>query len=138
MQRAKRELVTALLAQNQFETALSMAKENYEHDPDNSYQIQGYFRCLVRKRQITRKDFTMLNILLDAMKNNYSDKHEELFAAMNIEYQAYVSHKKPSEIFELIKEASERFPDSVNIERAAYNYRLKQEMINTEKSFAED
>ena len=138
MQRAKRELVTALLAQNQFETALSMAKENYEHDPDNSYQIQGYFRCLVRKRQITREDFTMLNILLDAMKNNYSDKHEELFAAMNIEYQAYVSHKKPSEIFELIKEASERFPDSVNIERAAYNYRLKQEMINTEKSFAED
>ncbi len=138
MQRAKRELVTTLLAQNQFETALSMAKENYEHDPDNSYQIQGYFRCLVRKRQITREDFNTLNVLLEAMKNNYSDKHEELYAAMNIEYQAYISHKKPSEIFDLIKEASERFPDSVNIERAAYNYRFKQEMINTEKSFAED
>lgn len=138
MQRAKRELVTALLAQNQFGSALTMAKENYEHDPDNSYQIQGYFRCLVRKRQITREDFNMLNVLLEAMKNNYSDKHEELYAAMNIEYQAYVSHKKPSEIFDLIKEASERFSDSVNIERAAYNYRYKQEMINTEKAFAED
>lgn len=138
MQRAKRELVTALLAQNQFEPALTVAKENYEHDPDNSYQIQGYFRCLVRKREITREDFNTLNVLLEAMKNNYSDKHEELYAAMNIEYQAYVSHKKPSEIFDLIKEASERFPDSINIERAAYNYRYKQEMINTVKSFAED
>ena len=138
MQRSKRELVTALLAQNQFEPALSLAKENYEHDPDNSYQIQGYFRCLVRKRQITREDLNMLNVLLEDMKNNYSDKHEELYAAMNIEYQAYVCHKKPSEIFDLIKEASNRFPDSVNIERAAYNYKYKQEMLDKEKSFSEE
>lgn len=138
MQRAKREMVTSLLAQNKFESALSLAKENYEHDPDNSYQIQGYFRCLVRKRQITRKENKMLNVLLEAMQTNYSDKHEEMYEAMNIEYQAYICHRNPSEIFDLIKEATRKFPDSVNIERAAYNYRFRQDMVDGGKSFAED
>lgn len=138
LQRAKRELVTALLAQNKFETALSLAKENYEHDPDNSYQIHGYFRCLVRKRQINREEARMLTVLLEAMYTNYSDKHEEMYAAMNIEYQAYILKKKPSEVFEIIKESENRFPNSVNVERAAYNYKLRQEIVMTERSFGED
>lgn len=138
LKRAKRELVTALLAQNRFEPALSLAKENYEQDPDNSYQIHGYFRCLVRKRQINRDENSMLVALLDAMKSNYSDKHEEMFASMNIEYQAYVCHKSPSEMFSIIDEAERRFPNSVNVERASYNYKLRQEIVTTEKAFAED
>ena len=138
LQRAKRELVTTLLAQNQYDRAASLAKENYEHDPDNSYQIHGYFRCLVRKRQINYKDAKLLAELLEAMRTNYSDRHEELFAAMNIEYNAYILHKSPSEILEIINEAKGRFPDSLNIERAAYNYKYRQEMVMVEKIFAED
>lgn len=138
LQRAKRELVTALLAQNMYESALSLAQENYEHDPDNSYQIHGYFRCLVRKRQINRDENALLKVLLEAMKTNYSDKHEEMYAAMNIEYQAYVCHRSPSEMFSIINEATRRFPDSVNVERASYNYKLRQELVTTGKVFAED
>ena len=138
LQRAKRELVTSLLAQNHFENALTLAKENYEHDPDNSYQIHGYFRCLVRKRQINRDEIKKLKELLEAMRTNYSDRHEEMFAAMNIEYSAYILHKTPSEMLEIINEAKVRFPDSLNIERAAYNYKYKQEIVMNEKVFAED
>ena len=55
LQRAKRELVSALLAQNKYKDALNLAKENYESNPENSYQIHGYFRCLVRKRNLERR-----------------------------------------------------------------------------------
>ena len=115
-----------------------MAKENYEHDPDNSYQIHGYFRCLVRKRQINRDEIKKLKELLEAMRTNYSDRHEEMFAAMNVEYSAYILHKNPSEMLDIINEAKTRYPDSLNIERAAYNYRYRQEMVMVEKVFAED
>lgn len=138
LQRAKRELVTSLLAQNKFESALTLAKENYEHYPDNSYQIHGYFRCLVRKPHINRDEIKVLATLLDAMRTNYSDRHEEMFAAMNIEYSAYILHKNPSEMLDIINEAKTRFPDSLNVERAAYNYRYRQEMVVAEKLFAED
>lgn len=138
LQRAKRELVTSLLALNQFEKALSLAKENYEYDKDNSYQIHGYFRCLVRKRQLNREEVKMLATLLEAMRTNYSDRHEEMYASMNIEYSAYVLHKSPSEMLALIDEAKTRYPDSINVERAAYNYKFRQEMVMAEKKFAED
>lgn len=138
LQRAKRELVTSLLAQNKFESALTLAKENYEHDPDNSYQIHGYFRCLVRKRQINREEIKVLSSLLEAMRTNYSDRHEEMFTAMNIEYCAYVLHKNPSEMLNIINESKDRFPDSLNVERAVYNYRYRQEIVVEVKVFAED
>ena len=41
-------------------------------------------------------------------------------------------------MLEIINEAKVRFPDSLNIERAAYNYKYKQEIVMNEKVFAED
>jgi len=138
LKRAKREKVIALLAQNKFDKALFLAKENYENDPENSYQIYGYFRCLVKKKGLDRADFLQLEELMEGMKNNYSNKHEELYASMNIEYQAYVVHRSPTEIFELISEAERRFTNSVNIERAAYNYKFRQALVVKERIFDED
>lgn len=137
LQRAKRELVTTLLAQNKFSQALDLARENYENDQDNSYQIHGYFRCLVRKKIIDQDDNQMLLELLEAMRNNYSDKHEELFAAMSIEYNAYAVGLPSNEINSMISEAKSRFPSSVNIERAAHNYKYRNKE-NKEKFFRED
>ena len=138
LQRAKRELVTTLLAQNKYKDALEMAKENYEKDPDNSYQIHGYFRCLVRKHGMTLQDREVLKQLMDAMSVNYSDKHEELLEAMNIEYQAYVLHNSPSAMIDIFDKAINLYPKSVNIERAAYNYKKNQEMVTADKIFREE
>ncbi len=138
LKRAKREMVTALLAQNKYEMALHLAKENYESDPENSYQIYGYFRCLVKKKGLERVDIQQLDELMEAMKNNYSNKHEELYTSMNIEYQAYVVHLPPSKVFEIIAEAEKSYPNSVNVERASYNYKLRQSMVVKEKLFDED
>lgn len=100
MQRAKRELVTVLLALHHYPEALSLAKENFERDSDNTYHIHAYFRCLVKKVNCDREDIDTLKNLLNNMQNSYSDKKDELYTAMNIEYQAYIKRKEPNVILE--------------------------------------
>lgn len=138
LNRAKRELVSALLAQNKYGEALELAKENYSREPENSYQIYGYFRCLVRKNQLNWEEHKILQQLMDAMKDNYSDKHTELFTTMNIEHKILVEREQPNIILNLIKEAKLEFPNSVNVERVENFYKRKQEMIFEDKTFPED
>ena len=138
LQRAKRELVTALLAQNKFNLAIELAKENYEKHPENSYQIHGYFRCLVRKKPLQRNDVKKLEELLHAMSENLSDKHEELYVAMNIEYQDFVCHRKVEDMIELIQESQTRFPNSINVRRASQPFMLRQAIITQEEIFPEE
>lgn len=138
LQRAKREKVTVLLAQKKYEQALDLAKENYENNPENSYQIHGYFRCLVRKTPLIKEDIEMLKHLMDAMRKNLSDKQEELYTAMNIEFRYFVSHDSPSEMLTVINHALALFPNSINVKRAAQPFNLHQSIISKEESFPED
>lgn len=138
LQRAKRELVTALLAQNKYEQALELAKENYEKHPENSYQIHGYFRCLVRKKNLNMEDKTKLQELLNAMKDNLSEKREELYTAMNIEYQHFVRHRNVKDMLDIIDKAKRCFPDSINVKRASQTFLLRQEIITRTEVFPEE
>lgn len=138
LQRAKRELVTALLAQNKYDQALELAKENYEKNPENSYQIHGYFRCLVRKCPLHREDKKIMEELLLAMEENLSDKHEELYAAMNIEYRDFVCHTKPTEMVDIINDAKSRFPNSINVKRASQPFLLRQSIISKSEEYPEE
>lgn len=138
LQRAKREKVTALLAQKKYEQALGLAKENYENNPENSYQIHGYFRCLVRKTPLIKGDVDMLKHLMAAMQKNLSDKQEELYTAMDIEFRYFVSHDSPSDMIKLINNALSIFPNSINVKRAAQPFKLHQSIIFKEESFPEE
>lgn len=138
LQRAKREKVTALLAQKKYEQALGLAKENYENNPENSYQIHGYFRCLVRKTPLIKEDVDMLKHLMAAMRKNLSDKQEELYTAMDIEFRYFVSHDSPSDMVTLINRALSIFPNSINVKRAAQPFKLHQAIILKEESFPEE
>ena len=72
------------------------------------------------------------------MENSYSDKKEELYMAMNIEFQANIKRKSPDVILDLIRNAEKKFPSSINIQRTAHEYKLKQAIVNKEMVFPED
>ncbi len=57
---------------------------------------------------------------------------------MEIEFHAYALRDSPSNILQLINKAQKKFPKSLNINRAAYEYKFKQEMIFKNQSFSED
>lgn len=138
MQRAKRELVTVMLAQRKYEEALEMAAYNFNHNPENTYHAHAYFRCLVKKKKIKNEDLQVLEEIMGIVQNSFSDKKEELYAAMEIEFHAYALRDSPSKILQLINKAQKDFPKSLNIKRAAHEYKLKQEMIIKDLSFSED
>lgn len=138
MQRAKRELVTVLLAQKRYVEALSLAEENYKRNTDNTYHIHAFFRCLIKKHCLKHDDIVILDELLDGIKNSYSDKREELIAAMDIEYQAYVKKKSPIDMLTLIQKYEHDFPSSINVRRAIHEYKFKQEIIAKDITFEED
>lgn len=130
MDRAKRELVTVLMEQGKFDDALRWAQENYERDKgENTYHIYAYFRCLVRKTNVTPSERQQLNILMQQVEDSYSDKKDELFAAMEISYASIIERKDPVEMLQMINERLRTFPNSVNVSRAANEYKRKQGLL---------
>ena len=75
---------------------------------------------------------------MHAMNDNLSDKHEEMSAAMNIEYQYLVKNIGVMEMLQLINEAEARFPNSINVKRAAQSYKFRQDLITKEDVLPED
>lgn len=138
MKRAKRELVSVLLAQRNHEDALGLAAENYRNDPENTYHIYAYFRCLIKTTRFADEDIKELNQLMEAVKTNLSPKRDEIYAAMEIEYNAMVDKKKPSEMLKLIQDSQQRFPFSVNVKRAADDYRYRQGFIKVQHNYEEE
>lgn len=127
MERAKRELVTVMLDQRKYDQARDMARENYERgNGDNTYHIYAYFRCLVRKTPIQPAEVSMLRKLMKEVTESYSDKKEELLAAMQIDFDSIVERKNPTEMIQILKEAKAAHPDSVNVGRAINDYRRRQ------------
>lgn len=130
MQRAKRELVSVLLYQRRFDEALSLARENYERESDNTYHIHAYFRCVVRKCNLRGEDIRLLESLMEAVQNGYSEKRDELYAAMDIEYAAYVKKESVSSMLALINEYQKVYPGSMDIRRAANEYKYRQGILS--------
>lgn len=130
MDRAKRELVTVLMDQDKYGEALQMARDNYERDNgENTYHIYAYFRCLVRKPDLTPAERDLLLLLMQQVEDSYSDKKDELFAAMEISYASIIERRSPTEMLQLIKEKTSLFPRSIDVARAANEYRKKQKLL---------
>lgn len=138
MQRAKRELVTVYLSQHKYEPALSLAKDNYEQNPDNSYHVSAYFRCLVRKNDLSFDDREKLKQLMDEMRNSYSEQRDEIYGAMLIEYKHYIDHATPDVMLPLIEKWQAKYPHSENIRRAGDNYKYRQKLLKEERFYVED
>lgn len=130
MDRAKRELVTVLIEQGNYPDALQLARDNYYRDKgENTYHIYAYFRCLVRKGDWTPVEKQELKTMMGQVLDSYSDKKDELYAAMEIDYAFYVERRLPEEMLRIINEKKRRFPNSVNVERSANEYKRKQKII---------
>lgn len=138
MNKAKRELVTVLLSQKKYSEALELAEQNYINFPTNTYHITAFFRCLIRKTQPLKEDITMLNHLMNDIKNCFSPKKESLLLSMQIEYAVYIKKENATSILEMIQQGMHLYPDSNDIRRVANEYKYKQKIDLKLEQFAED
>ncbi|MDE6292576.1 MAG: TIR domain-containing protein, partial [Bacilli bacterium] len=61
MNMACREKVGVLIHLHRFDDALEMAESNYQRHPENTYHIDAYYKCLLRKRNRTSEDERLLD-----------------------------------------------------------------------------
>ena len=60
---ACREKVGVLINLHRFDDALELAESNYLRHPENTYHIDAYYKCLLRKRNRTFEDERLLDKL---------------------------------------------------------------------------
>jgi len=108
--RAKRELVQVYLNTEQYNEAFYLAKENYLADKNNTYNLQSYFRCLIKLEGAKQK--TELNNLLNALKNNPHIKAREMFLTARAEYLFFIENNEEKAI-QTIDDAIASFPKNI-------------------------
>lgn len=126
MSRAKREMVLVLQAQHKFSSALEMAETNYERDPENAYHVHAYFRCLVRKKDITYEDRQLLKNFMEDSDNLFKSKFYT--EGMKFEYSRFIDRVKPDVLLLKANELLQKYPEATYIKDVVNEYRVSQGM----------
>lgn len=122
--RAKREMVIVLQAQHRFREALEMAKLNYEKEPENTYHIHAYFRCLVRKTELTQDDRNLLEQFKSESKKLFRSKYYP--EGMDFEYRRFVDREKPDVLLPRANVLMTKYKDIAYIKDIVDDYYVSQ------------
>lgn len=132
--RTKREMVVVLQAQHKFSASMEMAKAIYDKDPENPYNALAYYRCLVRKNDISHDE----RDLLDHLKKNQmhlfrmqSHKVNSYKDGMVFEYDRFINKLKPDMLILRAYELRRKYPDSEYIKDIVGDYFTSQGLEGT-------
>ncbi|MGB8657050.1 MAG: TIR domain-containing protein [Candidatus Zixiibacteriota bacterium] len=111
--RAKRELVQVYINLEEYDKAYDLAKENYETEKNNPYNLQSYFRCLIKSSTISIRDKKgELTKLLENLNNNIHDKAKEMYMTSKAQFYAIVENDRYG-AFNTIHDGIAAFPKSI-------------------------
>ena len=89
--KAKREKVQIYIGMQDYESALELAKLNYENYKDNPYHIQAYFTCVIKSDYIENKK-DILRELIETMESIGSKLSKELTLRFKAQYAAFIDN----------------------------------------------
>lgn len=119
--RAKRELIQVYINKEEFGLAYQLAEETYRLDKNNPYNIQSYFRCLLR---LKGKDAKLeLRKLLEDLKKNINSKADEMYRTSLSQFHAQVENDD-NEAIKVINDTIQMYPKKI------YPYLAKLEILN--------
>lgn len=107
-QRAMREIVFVLTTIEDYESAISLARENYERYPSNPFMVQAYFQCVMQAPK-TQDNSILAESLLDAMQAIGGPRAEEMYSTLAARFEYQFRDKVHS--FEMIETAIRNHPD---------------------------
>jgi len=111
--RAKRELVQVYINLEEYDKAYNLAKENYETEKNNPYNLQSYFRCLIKSSTISIRDKKEeLRKLLESLKNNLHEKAKEMYMTAKAQFNAIVENDQYGALND-VNDAISAFPKSI-------------------------
>lgn len=109
--RARRELVQVYIDIENYQEALTLAKENYENNTTNPFHIQAYFNCLINSSKINSNEQTLEQLLTDLERVN-SEKAKEMFMTAKAQFLAFFKSDQQGAL-NLINDTICQFPDII-------------------------
>ena len=108
-QRAAREIVFVLTTTEDYDAAISLAKENFERYPQNPFMVQAYLQCVMHSAKAIEGK-TLAQDLLNALKAIGGKRAEEMYANLSARHEFQFGDIEHS--FEMIDSAIKMHPDA--------------------------
>lgn len=89
--KAKREKVQIYIGMQDYESALELARLNYENYKDNPYHMQAYFTCIIKSDSVKNKK-DILKELIENMEIIGSKLSRELTLRFKAQYAAFIKN----------------------------------------------
>lgn len=108
--RAKRELVQVYINIERFKDALQLAKDSYIQDKSNPFNLQSYFRCLIKTEINNSKD--ELKRLVSELEKNPHQKAQEMYLTAKAQYECFVENNKTYAL-NFVNDAIHTYPNNI-------------------------
>ena len=105
--KAKHELAMVYMKLDQYDKAIKLAKENYENYPNNLYNVEPYFRCLVCSKEA---NINVLKTLRQEMLQSQSVDSPIIVDTFDVEMQYYLYHGNHWTAINELKDILRRHP----------------------------
>ena len=93
-EKARRELVLIYTSMQDYHTAIELAEKNYIDYPDNLYQMQAYFDCLVNKGHLSKEESDTIEEIISTAESIYRTKTNDIYYELKAKYAAFVQNNK--------------------------------------------
>lgn len=135
--KARRELVLIYTNLQQYKTALELAEQNYRDYPDNMYQIQAYFDCLIHNLPLNSQQQEDIENMIDSVRIIANTKITEMYYQIEAKYAEFIEndHKKASEF---ILKGLHTFPHSFYLNKDYFDIcRKSHDILGMENALKE-
>lgn len=135
--KARRELVLIYINLQQYDIALDLAEQNYRDYPENMYQIQAYFDCLIHNPSLNAQQSKDLEDMLESARIIANTKITEMYYQIEAKYAAFIenNYRKAEEF---IKKGLNAFPHSFYLNKDYFDICHKNhDILGMEKALKE-
>lgn len=112
--KARRELVLIYTNMQDYDTALDLAEQNYRDYPENMYQMQAYFDCLMYKAKLTEQQLCDIEEILKTAESIYRTSASEIYFQLKAKYLAFIKKSKMKAL-QVLDEGLKQFKGSFYI-----------------------
>ena len=114
---------------------MDLAEQNYRDYPENLYQMQAYFDCLIYRPVLSEKQREDIEDIMNTADRIYRTTASEIYFQLKSKYLAFIEHN-PKRALEILEEGSNKFERSFYIQRDYFDIcRRYNDSIGMEKAF---
>lgn len=117
---ARREMVLVYSNLQEYETALELARINYNRFPENIFHIQAFFDCIIRQPIINDNDSKLISTMLNMAKTIHRNRKSEIYFQLEAKYYAFLDKNKDAAL-KFIEDGLSEFPKSFYLARDGFD-----------------